>query len=140
MALVAKSFNYTTQQVDQAALMNAIPQIFPTILIGLVICIIVALITGLLATIGIIRFARTGSMGEAFNFGAILETIRKIGWLNYILALLLLFIVQVIIVCLFSVFINLYLPLGFLIEFVFVAPVGLFECRYLCNLYDSAKA
>ena len=41
--------------------------------------VIVAIITGLLATIGVVRFARTGSMGEAFNFGAILETIGKIG-------------------------------------------------------------
>jgi hypothetical protein len=27
-------------------------------------------------------------MGEAFNFGAILATIGKIGWFNYILALI----------------------------------------------------
>jgi len=46
------------------------------------------LIIGLIATIGIIRFARTGSMGDAFNFGAILATMGKIGWINYILALI----------------------------------------------------
>ena len=57
-------------------------------ILGLILFVIVAIITGLLATIGIVRFARTGSMGEAFNFGAILETIGKIGWGGYIIALI----------------------------------------------------
>jgi len=33
-----------------------------------------------------IRFARTGLFIEAFNFGAMWETIGRIGWLNYIVA------------------------------------------------------
>ena len=36
-----------------------------------------------------IRFARTGSFAEAFNFSGIFETIGRIGWLNYIVAIIL---------------------------------------------------
>ena len=42
---------------------------------------------------GVIRFARTGSMGEAFNFSAILATIGRIGWLSYIFALIIMIII-----------------------------------------------
>jgi len=38
-------------------------------ILGLLVFLVVAIITSLLATIGIVRFARTGSMGEAFNIG-----------------------------------------------------------------------
>ncbi len=58
-----------------------------------VILIIVAIIIGLISPIGIIRFARTGKFGEAFNFGEILATIKKIGWLSYILAFIIVAIV-----------------------------------------------
>lgn len=120
---------------NPAALMGAIG----TMLAGLVIFIIVAIITTILATIGIIRFARTGSMGEAFNFGAILSTIGKIGWVSYILALIILVIVQFIFALVIAV-LAMIPVLGILIELVFIAPVSLFEARYLSQLYDTAGA
>ena len=42
--------------------------------------------------IGVVRFARTGSIGEAFNFSAIRATIAKIGWVPYIIALVVLMV------------------------------------------------
>ena len=48
-------------------------------LFGFVAVAIVAILTMIFATIGIIRFARTGRMGEAFNFKEISATIGKIG-------------------------------------------------------------
>ncbi len=108
-----------------------------SVLVGLIIFIIVAIITGLFATIGIIRFARTGSMGEAFNFGGILETIGKIGWVSYILALIVLFIVQFIIVLIISL-LNTVPFLAVIVEIIFIAPIALFETRYLSQVYDSA--
>jgi hypothetical protein len=106
-------------------------------IIGFLVFVVVAIITGLFATIGIIRFARTGSMGEAFNFGAILETIGKIGWGTYIIALIVLVIVQIV----FSIIITILamIPiLGLIIELVLIAPLSIFEARYLCQLYDAA--
>jgi hypothetical protein len=108
-------------------------------IVGFLVFVIVAIITGLLATIGVIRFARTGSMGEAFNFGAILETIGKIGWVSYIIALIVLMVVQVV----FFIIIGLFsmIPfLGIIIELIFIAPLTIFESRYLCQLYDAAGA
>jgi hypothetical protein len=120
---------------DPASAMGAIGGM----IVGFIIFVIVAIITGLLATIGVIRFARTGSMGEAFNFGAILETIGKIGWVSYIIALIVLMVVQVV----FFIIIGLFsmIPfLGIIIELIFIAPLTIFESRYLCQLYDAAGA
>ena len=92
------------------------------------------LIIGLIATIGIIRFARTGSMGDAFNFGAILATMGKIGWINYILALIIMgIILRVVEGVLMAI------PfIGGLIVFLLFPFFALFEARYLCQVYDSA--
>lgn len=120
---------------DPASAMGAIGGM----LFGFIVFVIVAILTGLFATIGIIRFARTGSMGEAFNFGAILETIGKIGWGSYIIALIVLIIVQII----FSIIIGILsmIPfLGIIIEIILIAPLSIFEARYLCQVYDAAGA
>jgi len=107
-------------------------------IISFILLVIVAIITGLLGTIGIIRFARTGSMGEAFNFGAILETIGKIGWGTYIIAMIVLIIVQVIFVAVISG-LNMIVPmLGLVVEFIILAPYSIFVARYLCQVYDAA--
>ena len=42
---------------------------------------------------GAVRFARTDSFGEAFNFSAILAHIGRIGWGPYIVALIVLMVV-----------------------------------------------
>jgi len=103
-------------------------------LLGFLIFVIVAIITGLLATIGIIRFARTGSMGEAFNFGAILETIGKIGWVSYIIALIIIGIIIGIIE-----FVCMAIPyVGMLILFLLTPLLVLWHARYVCQIYDSA--
>ncbi|MGA2918815.1 DUF4013 domain-containing protein [Methanoregula sp.] len=106
-------------------------------LIGLLIFLVVAIITSLLATIGIVRFARTGSMGEAFNFGAILATIGKIGWGTYILAMIVLVIAQFVIALVLCIF-GLIPILGIIVELIFLAPISIFEARYICQLYDAA--
>jgi hypothetical protein len=96
--------------------------------------VVVAIITGLLATIGVVRFARTGSMGEAFNFGAILETIGKIGWVSYIIALIIIGIIIGIIE-----FILMAIPyVGTIILFLVIPLLVLWHSRYICMIYDSA--
>jgi hypothetical protein len=105
--------------------------------LGILLLIIVAVICGLFGTIGLIRFARSGSLGEAFNFPEIKETIGKIGWVSYIVALVIMLVIQVIIAIIFAV-ITLVPILGFIIEFILIAPVALFEARYLALVYDTA--
>ena len=103
-----------------------------------------------------IRFARTVSFSEAFNFGAILETIKQIGWINYIIALILITIVIAIPVCIIifgmiliggiSMFMlggNTATLLGFIIAAILIiltlAPLfSVFQARYMTRVYDSA--
>lgn len=106
-------------------------------LLGFVLFLIVAIICGLFGTMGVIRFARTGSMGEAFNFVEIKETIGKIGWVPYIVALVIMGIIQVIIAVILSA-ITIVPVLGLLIELLLIAPLTLFEARYLALVFESA--
>ena len=118
----------------------AMMEIIGGVLIGIIVLLIVAAITGLLSTIGVIRFARTGSMGEAFNFSAILETIRKIGWVNYIIAMVVIILVEMVFIGVIEVFNFVVSPyLGLLIEFLLIAPLTLLMSRYFCLIYDSAE-
>ena len=108
-------------------------------LFGFIAVAIVAILTMIFATIGIIRFARTGSMGEAFNFKEISATIGKIGWGPYIIALIVFIVVMVVIEIIISI-IGMIPILGSIIGLVLIAPVMLFEARYFCLIYDSVGA
>ena len=132
--------------------MNSFTPNLALMLIFYIVEIIVAIITPVAA----IRFARTHSFGEAFNFSAILETIGKIGWINYIIALILVSIVigipvaiivfGLIIVAGATVFLlhgGLAALLGFIVLGVLLililAPLfGVFQARYMTRLYESA--
>jgi hypothetical protein len=105
----------------------------------LIAVIIVALLTLAFSTLGVIRFARTGSMGEAFNFREISATIGKIGWGSYIAALVVLIVVMIVIEIVLTI-LGMIPVLGIIIQLVFIAPVMIFEARYLCRVYDSASA
>lgn len=131
---VMNSAGNLSSAVNPATVMGIIGGMF----VGLVIFLIVVIITWIFATIGIIRFARTGSMGEAFNFGEILATIRKIGWVSYIIALVILIIVMVVFNIVSSL-LGMIPYVGIIIEIALIAPITLFESRYLCQVYDAAS-
>ncbi|PKL60648.1 MAG: hypothetical protein CVV33_01605 [Methanomicrobiales archaeon HGW-Methanomicrobiales-4] len=99
---------------------------------GMLIFIIVAFIFGLFATIGMIRFARTDSMGEAFNISEIMAIIARIGWLNYILALIVLWIV----LCVIQVILSVIPIIGWVILFIISPFLAIVSSRYFSNLYD----
>jgi hypothetical protein len=104
-----------------------------------------------------IRFARSGIFADAFNFSAILATIEKIGWLNYIVALVLVsIVVSIPVIVLIMGFIlvvgvslfllkdaGVFVFLGLLVLMVLLililAPLfGVFQARYMTRVYDSA--
>ena len=105
----------------------------------LIVVIIVAILTVIFASIGVIRFARTGSMGEAFNIREILITIGKIGWVTYISSLVVLFVAVIVVEIIITILGSIPV-LGIIIHLVFIAPVMIFEARYLCQVYDAAVA
>lgn len=108
-------------------------------LVGIVVILILAIIIGLFATVGIVRFARSGSFGEAFNFSAILATIRKIGWVSYIVALIVLGLCGLV----FGIVVTILMMipiLGIILYICLISPWAIFAARYICQLYDSAGA
>ena len=110
------------------------------ILIGAIILVIVAISTWLIAITAGVRFARTGNMGEAFNFEAIFTHIGKIGWMNYLIALLMVLIalINIAVICLV---INTIVPYMGIILFIILLPfLALFSPRYITLLYESAGA
>jgi hypothetical protein len=104
---------------------------------GMAISVIVLIITLLILIIAEVRFARTGRFGEAFNFGAILGHIGKIGWGGYLLALIV-FVIAIIVLGGILVLFSMIPLIGWLIQLFLGVPVALFGARYITLLYDSA--
>jgi hypothetical protein len=110
------------------------------VLMGAIILIIVAILIWLIVMTAGVRFARTDNIGEAFNFGAIFTHIGKIGWMAYIIALLMILItlVNIVIICLI---INIIIPYTGIILFLILLPfLSLLSPRYITLLYESAGA
>lgn len=122
----------------------------------LLVLYIVEIIIGIIMPVAAIRFARTASFSEAFNFSAILATIKQIGWLNYIIALILITLVIAIPVFIIIVAfiliggISMYMLGGGMVALLaFIAAAilvllilmplfGVFQARYMTKVYDSA--
>ena len=107
-----------------------------TMLIGIPILLVVTLLVALFAAMGAVRFARTDSFGEAFNFSAILAHIGRIGWGTYIIALVVLIAVYFVI----SFVLGAIPVIGWLISIVIGPALSIFGARYVTLLYDSAPA
>jgi hypothetical protein len=125
--------------------------------IGLIVLIfLVEIAIGIIMPVASIRFARTNSFFEGFNVGAILTYIGKIGWINYIIALVLITLVIAIPICIillgFTLLggitivifnLNSIALLGFIFAMILVililAPLfAVFQARYMTRVYDSA--
>jgi len=104
--------------------------------LGFLLVLVVGIIVALFAAIGAVRFARTDSFGEAFNFSAILAHIGRIGWGSYIIALIVLMAVIFVI----SFVLGIIPIIGWLISIVIGPAISIFAARYITMLYDSAPA
>jgi len=110
---------------------------FGLIAIGLVIMFILAIFIAVFEIIGVVRLARTGSIGEAFNFNAILVTIKKLSWGQYLIAFDILIISGFIMEIIANVLMIIPV-LGGIICLFLIPPFALFIARYMCVLYDNA--
>ncbi|MDD4255393.1 MAG: DUF4013 domain-containing protein [Methanofollis sp.] len=105
-------------------------------LLGIIIMIVVAFIIGLIAAFGAIRFARTDNFGEAFNISAILAHIGAVGWVSYIIALIVLWVVTFVVLGILML-----IPIiGWIIAFLISPVLAIFTARYMTYIYDSAAA
>jgi len=105
-------------------------------LFALIILIMVWIIIEIIMATAVVRFARTNSFGEAFNFTAIFAHIGKIGFVPYLVALIVMAVIIGIIemICMVIPFI------GMLLLIIITPVILLFQARYLALLYDSAGA
>jgi len=128
---------------------------------GLIITLILAIIISLVSTIALIRLAREGKFSEAFNFGAVMETVHAIGWGRYIVAMIIYWtfsivlfvaigIVAMIIYWTFSIvlfvaigLLNLIPVVGmamyWIIYIIIIVPYIVFSARYITLVYESAS-
>lgn len=112
-------------------------------LIGIVISSIIAIIFSLVSTPALVRYARTGQFGSAFQFSEIFAMIKKLGWGKYILAIIVLcivaFIMALIVGLIFGV-IAIIPIVGLLIAAILsflIDPFFLIFCvRYCGNLFE----
>jgi hypothetical protein len=113
---------------------NAMMGLIGAVIFGIVILAIVAFIIWLIEATAVVRFSRTNSIGEAFNFGEIFSRIGKIGVGSYIVAL----IIQALIVFVILFILELIPYIGFILVLIVTPVILLFQARYLCQLYNSA--
>jgi signal transduction histidine kinase len=106
------------------------------------IAVILAIVITVLSFIGIVRFARTNSISEAFNISAIIAHIRRIGWINYIIALITISVIGYI----FGTILNFfsYIPIiGIFVELfltgIFYVPFILFSARFSALVYNTGE-
>ena len=105
----------------------------------ILIAIILAIGITIFSFLGVVRFARTRSISEAFNFSALLAHIRRIGWMNYIIALITISIIGYI----FGMILNFFslIPIiGIFIQLIlmgiFYVPFIIFSARFSSCIYD----
>jgi hypothetical protein len=107
------------------------------IIIAILLAVILGFIISLIWTLGQVRLGMTERFGEAFNVTAILATIRKIGWGDYIVALIILWIISFIYLAIIGLF-NQVPFIGWLIWLFLLTPWVIFYARYVTLLYESA--
>ncbi|MCZ0859645.1 DUF4013 domain-containing protein [Methanocorpusculum sp. MG] len=102
-------------------------------IVTIVVSFVVSLLFVLLLIIALIRFAK-GSFGDAFQLGAVFTKIASIGWLSYLIAVLVAYIIMWVLgaVCGFLGGIG-WLIMALLTPFVLIG-----FARYYANVYESA--
>ncbi|WP_292518009.1 DUF4013 domain-containing protein [Methanoculleus sp.] len=106
---------------------------------GFLLAGIVAIVLAFIALFALLRFARTGSLGEAFHFSAIFEHIGRLGWGTWIIAVIVLLIIAL--VYGFVVGIISSIPiLGWIIVLFLNAAFAIFYARYFAQVYEEAPA
>ena len=120
--------------MDQMATMNAVSTGIG--LVGLIVTLIVAIIFGIMGLMAVVRFAKEGSLGAAFQFGEIFKIIGKIGLLHYILSMIVLCIVLFVIYFIFALLAI--VLIGFLLRIIFQPLLCIVIARFTAQLYETA--
>lgn len=105
------------------------------IIVGIIIPVIIYIATVLIAIFAVIRFAKTGKFGAAFDMKEICHIISNFGWLRYLGNLILFNLIVGIIVSIIFI-----IPIIGLILGIVVTPfVAVMTARFYANMYESAE-
>lgn len=110
-----------------------------SVLGGILIAGIIAIIMAFIALFAIMRFARTDSFGEAFNFSAILNHIGKLGWGTWIIAVIILLVIAIVYGFIIGLLANIPFIGWLIILFLNVAFI-IFYARYFALVYEETPA
>ena len=110
-----------------------------SVLGGILIAGIIAIIMAFIALFAIMRFARTDSFGEAFNFSAILNHIGKLGWGTWIIAVIILLVIAIVYGFIVGLLANIPFIGWLIILFLNVAFI-IFYARYFALVYEETPA
>lgn len=98
----------------------------------MVIGVILAFLISIIMLMAIAHMVKTGKLGSAFNFNAILSKIKAVGWGNYILWIIILFAIGLILYGL-----SLIPYVGWLIVLIVNPCFIVFVGRSVSNVYES---
>lgn len=103
------------------------------------VTMILAIIFTLFAIIAMGRLAETGRLGSIIEFSEIINTISKIGWGNYIIWFILLYIIVTLISLVAALII--FIPVIGIIIYLLIIPAFLiiFESRAIGLIYNESK-
>jgi hypothetical protein len=108
----------------------------------LIVTIVMAIIVSLFSFLGMVRFARTRTISEGFNFSEILAQIRRIGWINYIIALITITVIGYIFGMILNFF-SLIPVVGIFVELLVMGllyvPFILFSARFSTLVYEAGE-
>lgn len=124
---------FTTGNTDE------IMAIIGTLLTGVLLTFVVILLLTLFMYMGLVRLGKTGSIGEAFNFGAINKQINEgVGWLGYIGYFILLWFIAVIYVVIISL-LSLIPYVGLIFAIILTPLLAVFIAYYMKNIYEASS-
>ncbi|MCK9580555.1 MAG: DUF4013 domain-containing protein [Methanoregula sp.] len=107
------------------------------LLLMFAIMMVLAIVVSLFVPMALIRFARMGSIREGLRFSAISEHIGKMGWGQYIIALIILFVVMFIFGLVVMV-LSLIPFIGWVLQLIATPLLTVFTARYYTRIYDLA--
>jgi len=99
------------------------------------VLLIIVLFFGIL---GAVRFARTGSIREGIRVSAILNTIRTMGWMSYILALVVAAVVCIIYAVITGA-LSVIPYIGWMLVLIVAPFFTIFIARYFTLVYDQGE-
>jgi hypothetical protein len=92
----------------------------------------------LFAILGVVRFARTGSIREGIHASAILTTIRNIGWVSYLIALIV-FAVVCVVYAIITAVLSFIPYIGWVLVMIVAPFFSIVMARYFTLVYDHGE-